>query len=259
MSARGRLAVWLAGCTLAVVVAVITAGALTAGAASGSPSGTPSAVTSPAPVTSPASVPADPGAALFAANCKHCHGARGEGKIGPSLAPDAAASLVAGMVTRGGIRMPAFEGLSPAQIDQVAAYVAGTLSDPAARSATAAQGGQLYRLYCSGCHSAVGRGGALTQGIKNAPNLSDYPPAEALAAMIYGPDNMPLFAGTTFTVPQQTAVALYVEVIGSPPSPGGRGLGYYGPVTEGVASVFLLVAMLLVAVWLAHRKEGAHG
>jgi ubiquinol-cytochrome c reductase cytochrome c subunit len=254
MSARGRIAVWLAGCTLAVVAVAMTAGALTAATASGSASGTPSAAASPSPA------PADSGEALFAANCKHCHGARGEGKIGPSLAPDAAASLVAGMVTRGGIRMPAFnEALSPAQIDEVAAYVAGTLSDPAARSATAAQGGQLYRLYCSGCHSAVGRGGALTQGIKNAPNLSDFPPAEALAAMIYGPDNMPLFAGTTFTVPQQTAVALYVEVIGSPPSPGGRGLGYYGPVTEGVASVFLLVALLLLAVWLAHRKEGAHG
>jgi ubiquinol-cytochrome c reductase cytochrome c subunit len=256
MSARGRLAAGLAGCTLAAVAAVMTAGALTAGAASG----TPSALASPAPAGSALPAPSGAGAALFAANCSHCHGARGEGLIGPSLAPDGAVSLVAGMVTRGGIKMPAFnEALSPAQIDAVAAYVAGTLSDPAARLATAAQGGQLYRLYCSGCHSAVGRGGALTRGIKNAPNLSDFPPAEAIAAMDFGPDNMPVFAGTTFTVPQQTAVALYVEVIGRPPSPGGRGLGYYGPVTEGVASVFLLVALLVVAVWLAHRKEDAHG
>ena len=54
--------------------------------------------------------------------------------------------------------------------------------------------------------------------------------------MIIGRSNMPDFAGTTLDVRQQAAVALYVELLQKPPSPGGWGLGYIGPVTEGLAA-----------------------
>ncbi len=53
--------------------------------------------------------------------------------------------------------------------------------------------------------------------------------------MILGRGNMPNFAGTTFDVRQQASVALYVQLLQKPPSPGGWGLGYIGPVTEGLA------------------------
>jgi ubiquinol-cytochrome c reductase cytochrome c subunit len=159
------------------------------------------------------------------------------------------------MVERGGIGMPPFAGvLSDAQVNMVAEYVAQELADPAAREAQVSPGGDLYRLYCSGCHSATGRGGALTRG-PNAPDISQYPPAEALAAMILGRGNMPAFAGNTLDVKQQTSVALYVQVIVDPPSPGGHGLGYVGPVSEGAAGAVALLLLILVSVWLAWRSR----
>lgn len=210
------------------------------------------AASSPMPVST---YPPGSGAAVFAENCSGCHGARGEGDVGPSLAPAGFADLVAPMVERGGIRMPAFGGrLSDADINAVAGYVAQELADPASHEAAVGPGGDLYRLYCAGCHSATGRGGALTRG-NNAPDISQFPPAEALAAMILGPNNMPAFAGNTFTVRQQTAVALYVQVIVDPPSPGGNGLGYLGPVPEGAVGGAILLLLIMIAVWLAWRSR----
>jgi len=257
---RPRVAVALA---VAAAVAIVAPAAVKAAGASPSPAAaasgaaaSPTALASAAPAAtataSPAPAPGS-GAALFAANCSGCHGDHGQGLIGPSQQADAFPSLVAGMVRRGGIAMPAFPQLSPAEVDAVATYVATQIADPVARTATIAEGGAEFRLYCSGCHSSVGSGGALTQG-RNAPRLRDYPAAEALAAMIYGRGNMPIFAGTTFGVRQQAAVALYVEVLEAPPSPGGWGLGYIGPVPEGLAAFLALCVLLLATVWLAWGK-----
>lgn len=253
----------------AVALAVVAAAAIVlpaaVKAASASPPAAPVAVpailtattaTPAATSATPAATPTPPpgsGAALFAANCSGCHGDHGQGLIGPSQQADAFPSLVAGMVRRGGISMPAFPQLSTAQVDAVATYVATQIADPAARLGTVAEGGAEFRLYCSGCHSSVGSGGALTQG-RNAPDLRAFPAAEALAAMIYGRGNMPVFAGTTFGVRQQASVALYVEVLQAPPSPGGWGLGYIGPVPEGLAAFLALCLLLLVTVWLAWGK-----
>ncbi len=156
------------------------------------------------------------------------------------------------MVTRGGIFMPAFNhALTPAQIQLVANYVAHQIADPATHAARIADGGQLFRLYCSGCHMTTGRGGAMAEG-RNSADIASYPAGEAIAAMIYGRSNMPVFAGTTFNVTQQMAVALYVQAaIERPPSPGGAGLGYLGPVSEGAVAALGLVALLLTSVWLA--------
>lgn len=199
----------------------------------------------------------DPGAKVFAENCSGCHGTRGEGGFGPPLAPAGFASLVAPMVEEGGILMPAFgDQLSDAQIQGVAGYVAAYIADPEARTAVVADGGEIYRLYCAGCHSTTGRGGALPRG-RNAPDISQYPAAEALAAMILGRGNMPAFAGNTLDVRQQAAVGLYVGVLVDPPSPGGRGLGYLGPVTEGAVSAIALLILIFLAVWLAWKSRTA--
>ena len=214
----------------------------------------PSASALPAPAASSTFAPGS-GGRVYADNCLGCHGPRGEGLVGPPLAPAAFPEIVAPMVERGGISMPPFGGvLSDAQIQAVAGYVAGELSAPEARTAKVADGGQIYRLYCAGCHSTTGRGGALTRG-PNAPNIAQYPAAEALAAMILGRGNMPAFAGNTLDVRQQAAVALYVNVIVEPPSPGGRGLGYWGPVPEGAVSSIALLLLILIAVWLAWNSR----
>jgi ubiquinol-cytochrome c reductase cytochrome c subunit len=211
---------------------------------------------SPSPSTE-ASAGANPAAKVFAENCSGCHGTRGEGGFGPPLATAGFATLVAPMVEEGGIQMPSFgDQLSDAQIQGVAEYVAADIADPASHEAVVADGGEIYRLYCAGCHSTTGRGGALTRG-RNAPDISQYPAAEALAAMILGRGNMPMFAGNTLDVRQQAAVGLYVSVLVDPPSPGGRGLGYLGPVTEGAVSAIALLILIFLAVWLAWKSRTA--
>ncbi len=214
-------------------------------------------------------IPPGSGAAVFAQNCSGCHGTRGEGNsrgpfYGPSLQAAAFPSLVAEMVERGRqaptparVQMPAFAGvLSGEQIAAVSAYVSGVLSDPAARSAQAGEGGVIFRLYCSGCHSAAGRGGAIVNGV-NAPNLRLHPAATALAAVIIGPGNMPVFAGNTLDTRQQAAAARYVEALLTTPSPGGRDLGFIGPVAEGFAAAIALAALVAFTVWLEWGKGRA--
>ena len=241
-------------CVILVVLVVVAAGP-----AGASPQASPSAALEASPGANPAlrGVAANPAPEVFAENCSGCHGSRGEGGFGPPLAAAGFASLVAPMVEKGGIQMPSFgDQLSDAQIQGVAKYVAQTVADPEARTAIVADGGEIYRLYCAGCHSTTGRGGALTRG-RNAPDISQYPAAEALAAMILGRGNMPAFAGNTLDVRRQTAVGLYVGVLVDPPSPGGRGLGYLGPVTEGAVSAIALLILIFLAVWLAWKSRTA--
>jgi ubiquinol-cytochrome c reductase cytochrome c subunit len=247
------------GVAAAVVAASAAAAASPAPTLQASPAGsgsfTPAATPEPAPSTTYAP---GTGGRLYAENCAGCHGARGEGYVGPPLAAAGFASLVAPMVAKGGIDMPPFgEVLTDGDIDAVSEFVAADLADPESRTAEVAPGGDLFRLYCAGCHSATGSGGAMPVG-NNAPDLRRYPAAQALAAMILGRGNMPSFAGNTFDVRQQTSVALYVQVlVPDPPSPGGYGLGYLGPVPEGAAGAVALFLLILVAVWLAWRSRKA--
>lgn len=240
---------------LCVILVVLFVAAGPAGASS-PPSPSPSAEATPG--ANPAVEAAgDPAAEVFAENCSGCHGSRGEGGFGPPLAAAGFTSLVAPLVAEGGIQMPAFaDSLTDQQIQGVAEYVAQNLADPEARTAVAADGGEIYRLYCAGCHSTTGRGGAVTSG-RNAPDIAQYPAAEALAAMIFGRGNMPAFAGNTLDVRQQAAVGLYVGVLVDPPSPGGHGLGYLGPVTEGAVSAVALLILIFFAVWLAWKSRTA--
>jgi ubiquinol-cytochrome c reductase cytochrome c subunit len=235
-----------------------------AGVAAAATSAAPSPSASPLATQAPASTVSS-GADVFAQNCSGCHGAAGQGGVAvpslpyppPPLAPAGFPSLVSGMVQQGGIQMPSFaRALTTAQIQAVAEYVSQQLAAPEARTADISSGGVIYRLYCSGCHSTTGRGGALTRG-RNAPNIAQYPPAEALAAMILGRGNMPIFAGSALDVRQQTSVALYVEVLHDPPSPGGRGLGYLGPVPEGAVGAGALLLLIFIAVWLAWKSRKA--
>jgi mono/diheme cytochrome c family protein len=74
------------------------------------------------------------GAQLFAANCATCHGADGQGAVGPQLAgrvtqrfPNVADQIA--LVTDGSGGMPSFSGkLSPQQIQKVVDYTRTGLS-----------------------------------------------------------------------------------------------------------------------------------
>jgi mono/diheme cytochrome c family protein len=70
---------------------------------------------------------------VFSQNCSSCHGLSGQGgNGGPDLTSRPATQStkrVAAQVTNGGGGMPAFKGsLTPKQIRDVAAYVAGKIA-----------------------------------------------------------------------------------------------------------------------------------
>lgn len=220
--------------------------------------GTPSPTAEPSPS---ATAPAPPlsadasGAEIYSALCAPCHGARGAGGSGPSLAAAAFAGIVAPKVRVGGGGMPAFSAsLTAEQVERVSSYVAEEIADAEARLATVPEGGEVYRLYCAGCHGATGRGGALTTGV-NAPSFAGIPAANALSAMLVGPGNMPSLAGALDSR-QQAAVSRYVELLLDPPAPGGHGLWFIGPFVEGAVSWVAVGVLVLISIWLARGRRG---
>lgn len=124
------------------------------------------------------------GEKLFAAQCAPCHGPKGEGARGPSLArarlshaPDDAALI---KVLTDGIRGSEMQGagaMSDKEIRQTAAYVR-SLGKVALKPVPgdAARGAALYSSKgCSGCHSLHGVGGVA------GPDLSDIGAARSAA------------------------------------------------------------------------------
>ena len=197
---------------------------------------------------------------LYQENCVPCHGKDGEGSdIAPSLKAAGDSALIEPKVTEGGGGMPVFsEILDEQQIKDVSDYVAQNVADPSTHGATAGEGSDVWRLYCTPCHGSTGRGGALTSS-PNAPNLGETGGADALIDMQEGPGEMPVFADT-LAYRQQTAVALYVQdVIVQPPSPGGWGIGYWGPVPEGFFALFLgLGGLVVFARWAQGHGGGGN-
>src|SRR5690606_39507582 len=55
-----------------------------------------------------------------------------------------------------------------------------------------AHGAELFRINCAMCHNVAAAGGALTEG-KYAPALTETSALHMYAAMVTGPQNMPVF------------------------------------------------------------------
>ena len=97
----------------------------TAGSPSASPTGSPSA--SPTGSPSPSATGGEQFAATWEQLCTGCHGAQGEGGVGPDLRPLSTADLdrIATQITNGGGGMPAFgDQLTEDQISGLSEYVA---------------------------------------------------------------------------------------------------------------------------------------
>jgi mono/diheme cytochrome c family protein len=148
---------------LRVTLASIGAATLIAIAARGSAQSNPSVA-----------VVHEDGHALFETYCSVCHGARGQGFIGPRVSgiPWNASSL--GPIVRHGLGgyggMPAFsrDSVSDADLAAIASYLGSTSGAAAAPTATAPatsggaggdNGAQLYAANCASCHGAQGQGG----------------------------------------------------------------------------------------------------
>jgi ubiquinol-cytochrome c reductase cytochrome c subunit len=154
-----------------------------------------------------------------------------------------------------------------AQTDQIAQYVqelgggpqlpSGELTESLESNPEAlASGGRLFRLNCTSCHGFGGGGGALSSG-KYAPALHDATPEEIYAAMLTGPQNMPVFGDNQLTPLEKRELITYITVqLQQDKDPGGIfNLGRYGPVTEGLA-IFVIGITILVftALWIAGKS-----
>ena len=116
-----------------------------------------------------------------------------------------------------------------------------------------ARGGDLFRLNCASCHNFTGKGGALSSG-KYAPDLGEATPQEIYTAMLTGPQNMPKFSDRQLSPEEKRDIVAYVRESAETPSPGGYGLGGFGPAPEGMAMWIIgMVAIIGVAVWIGSR------
>ncbi|GAB1690350.1 c-type cytochrome [Krasilnikovia sp. M28-CT-15] len=222
------------------------------------------------------SAAAQEGKALFDNSCISCHGrdARGVEGRGPSLIGVGSASVEFQVGTG---RMPMVRQEAQAEqkaphfkaeeVKQLGQYIqelgggpqlpTGPLTvDPEADPGALSRGGELFRQNCTSCHSFGGAGGALSSG-KFAPSLGDATPEEIYAAMLTGPQNMPVFGDNEITPDQKREIITYITVqLQQDKDPGGLfNLGRYGPVTEGLA-IFLVGITILVftTLWIAGKS-----
>ncbi len=205
------------------------------------------------------------GEELFLTTCASCHGPQGQGgPAGPDIRQAGAA--LADFVLRTG-RMPladpnAPQLSGPQRFDEpdtqaLVGYVASLGNGPAipnvvVSGADVNHGRQLYVANCSACHGPAGGGGAVGGGFV-APALTEAGPTTVGEAVITGPGPMPRFS---FSPEELNDIAAYALYLRNAPHPGGATTPATGPVTEGFIAGIALLALLLVARWVAVRREG---
>jgi ubiquinol-cytochrome c reductase cytochrome c subunit len=116
-----------------------------------------------------------------------------------------------------------------------------------------ARGGQLFRVNCASCHDFAGNGGALSSG-KFAPSIRATD-RQIYAAMLSGPQNMPVFGDSQLNPQEKEDVIAYIQSIQADQDPGGWGIGRIGPVPEALV-IFLvgLVGLVLATLWIAGKS-----
>jgi ubiquinol-cytochrome c reductase cytochrome c subunit len=213
------------------------------------------------------------GQALYDASCISCHGRNGQGVEGkgPSLIGVGSAAVEFQVATG---RMPApgqasqIERRSPLytreQAQDIGAYIQSLGGGPELPNETdeqiiaggdVARGGTLFRVNCSSCHAFGAGGGALSSG-KFAPSLYPSTPRDIWAAMLSGPQNMPVFGNNQLSPQEKRDIVAYIHTLQTDPDPGGWGIGRLGPAAEGLA-IFLIgmVALVLATLWIVGKQE----
>jgi quinol---cytochrome-c reductase cytochrome c subunit len=224
----------------------------------------------------PLSAAAQQGKALFDNSCISCHGMNAEGVTGrgPTLIGVGSAAVefqvgtgrmpMSRQEAQAEAKPPMFNEDQTRQIGQYIQELGGGpqvppgpyTEDVKSNPEALARGGALFRLNCTSCHGFGGAGGALSSG-KSAPSLYKATPRQMYAAMLSGPQSMPVFGDNELTPDQKREVITYITTqIQQDRDPGGLfNLGRYGPATEGLA-IFVVGITILVftALWIAGKS-----
>lgn len=202
------------------------------------------------------------GAALYAANCVMCHGAKGAGvdAMGPPL-ENVGAGTVDFYLRTGYMplsspheqpyrkRVLFDEGQLEALVRYVASFGSGPpIPQPHPEQGNVAEGFHLFTERCAGCHQVVARGGVVTGA--RVPPLTHATPVEIAEAVRAGPYMMPALSKSSLPDAQLNSIIRYVEYAKHPSQAGGWGIGFLGPVPEGMVT-WLVAAAALVAVCTA--------
>lgn len=210
------------------------------------------------------------GEKLFTANCATCHGLDLQGTAnGPSLYGVGELATEFQLSTG---RMPLqMQGpqapqktpqFTEEQILAMASYVQSVAPGPTYPSehtldgkGDVANGAELFRVNCAMCHNVSAAGGALTEG-KYAPGLNETSALHMYAAMVTGPQNMPVFGDMNLSDEDKRDIisALLFQQQAVPV--GGFTLGSLGPVSEGLfVWIFGIGALVAITVWITAKSN----
>jgi ubiquinol-cytochrome c reductase cytochrome c subunit len=259
---KGRRSPWAAAALIGA--GLLITGGVYAGASAAM------AATTPETSTVNSALTVDDGKKLFQANCATCHGMDMQGTDdGPSLYGVGELS-VHFQVSTG--RMPLqMQGpqapqkpvqFTDEQIEALGDYVQSVAPGPSFPAdevldgeGNASEGGELFRINCAMCHNVAGAGGALTEG-KYAPSLQHTSPLNMYAAMVTGPQNMPVFNDMTLTAEEKRDIITYLLWLQDTESPGGFDLGSLGPVSEGLFIwIFGIGSLIALTVWITAKSN----
>lgn len=256
----GRRSKWAAAALIGI--GLLVTGGIYAGASA--------AMAASEPESTASTLTVDDGKKLFQANCATCHGLNMEGTPeGPSLYGVGELAVEFQMSTG---RMPLqMQGpqapqkpvqFTEDQIKAIAAWVQSTSPGPTypderilEGQGDVANGAELFRVNCAMCHNVAAAGGALTEG-KYAPALTSTSPLHMYAAMVTGPQNMPVFNNMTLTEDEKRDIISALVYLQENESPGGFSLGSLGPVSEGLFIwIFGIGSLIGLTVWITAKSN----
>ena len=257
---NGRRSPWAAAALIGI--GLLVTGGVYAGASA--------AVAASEPQTVASALTVEDGKKLFQANCATCHGLDLQGtENGPSLYGVGELS-VEFQVSTG--RMPLqMQGpqapqkpvqFTQEQMDALAAFTQSVSPGPSFPDAhvldgegDVSAGAELFRINCAMCHNVAAAGGALTEG-KYAPALTNTSALHMYAAMVTGPQNMPVFNDLTLTTEEKRDIISALLYMQNTESPGGFSLGSLGPVSEGLFIwIFGIGSLIALTVWITAKSN----
>jgi ubiquinol-cytochrome c reductase cytochrome c subunit len=220
------------------------------------------------------------GKAIYEVSCITCHGRNAQGveNRGPSLIGVGSAAVefqvntgrmpLARQEAQAERKQPQFNEDQAAELGAYIQELGGGPQLPSAESLNEqvkkaqgdskilAHGGELYRVNCSSCHAFSAGGGALSSG-KFAPSLKQATNRDIYAAMLTGPQNMPVFGNNQLSPDDKAAIIAYIQDLNKNEAadPGGWAIGRYGPVPEGLVIFLIGIAALVFAtLWIAGKS-----